>query len=119
MLDYYGHLLVSHVNEGHYSLQKLVEISSENCAKTFGLYPRKGSNIVGTDADFTIVDMNEEWEITKEDKVYTKTQIIPYIGRKMHGKVTQTIVRGRIVMSDGVVDCEPGYGKYITTNGVE
>ncbi len=32
----------------------------------------------------------------------------------MHGKVTQTIVRGRIVMSDGVVDCEPGYGKYIT-----
>lgn len=119
MLDYYGHLLVSHVNEGHYSLQKLVEISSENCAKTFGLYPRKGSNIVGTDADFTIVDMNEEWEITKEDKVYTKTQTIPYIGRKMYGKVTQTIVRGRIVMSDGVVDCEPGYGKYITTNGVE
>ena len=37
--------------EGHYSLQRLVEITSENCAKTFGLYPRKGSNIVGTDAD--------------------------------------------------------------------
>ena len=54
--------------------------------------------------------MNEEWEITKEDKVYTKTQTIPYVGRKMHGKVTQTIVRGRVVMSDGVVDCEPGYG---------
>ena len=114
MLDYYGHLLVSHVNEGHYSLQRLVEITSENCAKTFGLYPRKGSNIVGTDADFTVVDMNEEWEITKDDNVYTKTQTIPYVGRKMHGKVTQTIVRGRIVMSDGVVDCEPGYGKYIT-----
>ena len=80
----------------------------------YSVWPRKGSNIVGTDADFTVVDMNEEWEITKDDNVYTKTQTIPYVGRKMHGKVTQTIVRGRIVMSDGVVDCEPGYGKYIT-----
>lgn len=113
MLDYYGHLLVSHVNEGHYSLNKLVEITSENCAKTFGLYPNKGSNLVGTDADFTIIDLNWEWEITKDDQVYTKTQTIPYVGRKVYGKVTQTIVRGRIIMNEGIVDCEPGYGKYI------
>ena len=119
MLDYFGHLLISHANEGCYSLQKLVEISSENCAKAFGLYPRKGSNIVGTDADFTIADLSEEWEITKDDKVYTKTQTIPYVGRKVYGKVTQTIVRGRIVMNEGVVDCNPGYGKYIISNEKE
>ena len=114
MLDYFGHLLVSHVNEGHYSLEKLVEVSSVNCAKAFGLYPRKGSNIVGTDADFTIIDMDDQWEISEKDVVYTKTQSIPYVGRNMYGRVTQTVVRGRVVMSDGVVDCEPGYGKYIT-----
>lgn len=113
MLDYFGHLLISHMNEGCYSLQKLVEITSVNFAKAFNMYPRKGSNIVGTDADFTIADLNEEWIITEHDKVYTKTQTIPYVGRKVHGRVTHTVVRGRVVMANGIVDCEPGYGKFI------
>jgi len=113
MLDYFGHLLIHHMNMGDYSLQRLVEISSVNCAKAFGFYPRKGSNIVGTDADFTIADLNKVWKITEKDKVYTKTQTIPYVGKEIHGKVTHTVVRGRVVMEDGVVDCEPGYGKYI------
>ena len=117
MLDYFGHLLLNHVNEGHFSMERLVEVTSENCAKAFGLYPRKGSNLIGTDADFTIADMNEEWEITKDDVVYTKTQIVPYVGKKLKGKVTETIVRGRVIMENGVVDCEPGYGKFITTEG--
>lgn len=114
MLDYFGHLLVSHMNEGCYSLQRLVEISSVNMAKTFGFYPQKGSNIVGTDADFTIVDLNREWTVSLEDNVYTKTRTNAYVGRKMHGKVTHTVVRGRVVMREGVVDCEPGWGQYVT-----
>lgn len=114
MLDYFGHLLVSHVNEGCYDLNKLVEITSVNFAKAFGMYPRKGSNLVGTDADFTIVDLNDEWVITEQDKVYTKTQTIPYVGRKMHGRVTHTVVRGSVVMENGVVNGVPGYGKFVT-----
>lgn len=116
MLDFFGHLLVSHMNEGCYSLKRLVEITSVNFAKAFNLYPRKGSNLIGTDADFTIVDLNEEWTITKDYKVYTKTQTNPYIGRKMHGKVKNTVVRGRVIMTDGVVDCEPGWGRYVINN---
>lgn len=114
MLDYFGHLLVSHVNEGDLSLERLVEVTSVNFAKTFGMYPRKGSNLPGTDADFTIVDLNQEWEISEKDTVYTKTQTIPYVGRKMHGKVTGTVVRGRVVMDNGVMDAQPGWGKMIT-----
>jgi dihydroorotase-like cyclic amidohydrolase len=113
MLDYFGHLLVHHMNEGCYSLQRLVEITSVNFAKAFNMYPRKGSNIIGTDADFTLVDLDQVWKISKQDKVYTKTQTIPYIGKEIHGKVTHTVVRGRVVMQDGLVECEPGYGKYI------
>ena len=114
MLDYFGHLLVSHVNEGDLSLEKLVEVTSVNFAKAFGMYPRKGSNVVGSDADFTIVDLNREWVISEQDKVYTKTQTIPYVGRKMHGAVTGTVVRGRVVMENGEVFGEPGYGKFVT-----
>jgi dihydroorotase/allantoinase len=116
MLDYFGHLLVSHVKEGDYSLEKLVEITSVNFARAFDMYPRKGSNIVGTDADFTFVDLNQEWTITEQDKVYTKSQIIPYVGRKMYGKVVGTVVRGSIVMKNGEVNGVPGFGKYIISD---
>ncbi len=113
MLDFFGHLLVHHMNEGCYSLQRLVEITSINFAKTFDLYPRKGSNLPGSDADFTIVDLDQEWTIDLNHKIYTKTRTNPYVGRKLKGKVTETIVRGRVVMQNGVVDCQPGWGKYI------
>lgn len=113
MLDYFGHLLVSHMNEGCYSLQKLVEITSVNVAKIFGFYPQKGSNIVGTDADFTVVDLNEEWTISIHDPIYTKTRTNPYVGRKMYGRVTHTVVRGRVIMDHSAVNCEPGWGNYV------
>lgn len=113
MLDYFGHLLVSHANEGCYSLNRLVDISSANFARAFDMYPRKGSNMVGTDADFTIADLKEEWTITEQDRVYTKSQTIPYVGRRMRGRVTHTVVRGRVVMEDGTVDCERGYGQFV------
>ena len=80
------------------------------------IYMNKGSNLIGTDADFTIVDLNEEWEITEHDKVYTKTQTIPYVGRKMHGRVTHTVVRGSVVMENGEVRGVPGYGKFVTAD---
>lgn len=112
MLDFFGHMLINHMNEGCYSLQKLVEITSVNCAKTFAMYPTKGSNIVGTDADFTIVDLGEEWTIGLDYTVYTKSRVNPYVGRKLKGKVKNTVVRGKVVMADNVVDCEPGWGRY-------
>ncbi|MDR1246015.1 MAG: dihydroorotase family protein [Clostridiales Family XIII bacterium] len=111
--DYFGHILVSHANEGDYSYEKLAEITSVNFAKTMGFYPRKGSNCIDTDADFTIVDMREVWNISKDDTVYTKTQTIPYVGRKLHGKVKYTVLRGRVLMENDAVNCEPGYGKFV------
>lgn len=111
--DYFGHLLISHSLEGDYSLEKLAEITSVNAAKAFGFYPTKGSNIVGTDADFTIVDTNCEWTISKDDKIYCKNQCVPYVGRQMKGKAVYTVVRGKVIMDHGEVAEERGYGKYI------
>ena len=114
MLDWFGHLLLDHVNKGDLSLERLVEVISVNFAKTFGFYPEKGSNLPGTDADFSIADMNHEWTINVKspDEIYSKSKISPYQGRKLKGKMTHTILRGRVIMENGIVDCEPGYGKY-------
>src|SRR4030067_3647232 len=53
-------LMLNEVNKGTLSLEKLVELTSENPAKIFGIYPKKGTIQVGSDADFTIVDLNQE-----------------------------------------------------------
>ena len=119
ILDWFGHMLLNHVSMGDLSLKKLVEVTSVNFAKIFGYYPEKGSNIPGTDADFTIADMNREWtiDVKSPDEIYSKCKVSPYQGRKLKGKATHTIVRGRVIMENGVVDCEPGYGKYCVPLG--
>lgn len=117
LLDWYGHMLLNEVNKGSFTLEKLVEITSVNGARIFGYYPRKGSNIPGTDADFTICDMEREWTVTSE-RIYAKCQLNGYHDRKLKGKVTHTVVRGNVVMEDGEVMGEPGWGKYIVPDRV-
>jgi len=112
MLDWYGHLLLDYVNQGRLSLERLVEVTSANGAKAFGFYPRKGSNLPGTDADFTVCDMDKEWTIDSK-RIYAKCQLSPYHGRKVKGQVTHTVVRGCVVMQNGEVVGTPGFGRFI------
>lgn len=112
VLEWYGHLLLNDVNKGSLTLEKLVEVTSENAAKIFGFYPQKGAIQVGSDADFTIVDLKRGWVITSE-KVYTKCQINPFHGMEIKGKVTHTVLRGQVIMEEGEVIGKPGYGRFI------
>ncbi len=112
LLEWYGHMLLNKVNQGYLTLEKLVQITSVNGARIFGFYPRKGSNLPGTDADFTICDLGREWTVTSE-RVYTKSGLSGYHGRKLKGKVTHTVVRGKVVMADGEVTGQAGWGKFI------
>ncbi len=112
LLEWFGHLLLNEVNKGTISLEKLVEVTSVNAAKIFGFYPRKGVIEPGSDADLIICDLEKEWTITSE-KVYTKTQLNPHHGKKIKGKVTHTILRGKVIMEEGKVIGKPGYGKFV------
>jgi len=98
--------------KGNISLEKLAQVTSVNGAKIFGFYPRKGSILPDTDADFTICDLDREWTINS-DKIYTKCQLNGYHGRRIKGKVTHTVVRGKVIMEEGEVIGQPGYGKFI------
>jgi len=112
ILEWYGHILLNEVNKGNISLERLVEVTSTNGAKIFGFYPRKGAILPGADADLIICDLDREWTITSQ-RVYTKCQINPYHDQKIKGKVTHTILRGKVIMEEGEVIGEPGYGKFI------
>jgi len=99
-------LLLNAVTEGRLTLNQVVALCSENPAKQYGIYPQKGSFVVGTDADFTIIDMNKKGVIDRE-KLHSKSKNSGYHGMEITGYPVGTIVRGHTVMKDGEIVSEP------------
>ena len=104
-------LMLTQVNEGRLSINTYVKHASENPARLFNLYPRKGVIQIGSDADFTIVDMAKEG-IIQSKKLHSKTKITPFDGWKVKGLPVCTIVRGKVVMKDGEIVGKP-QGEFI------
>lgn len=90
----------------------LVRMMSANPARIFGLYPRKGAILPGSDADFAIVDPESEWTL-KEDDLFYRHKESPYVGQRFRGRVERTIVRGETVYQDGEIVGRPGHGRLI------
>ncbi len=111
-LDYYGDLLLDAVNAGKLTLEKLVEVTSVNGARALG-WAQKGTNALGTDADFTICDLDKVWTVGEDFPIYSKPGLDPLYGQTLKGKVTHTIVRGAVVMEGDQVLAKPGYGKFV------
>jgi len=106
-------LLLTEVNNGRISLPQLVRVTSENVARLFGLFPRKGVIQVGADADFVIIDLEKEDTIRKEQLHTRGVDAVPYLGWKVKAMPTHTIVRGELVMQEGEVCGQPGHGIFI------
>ncbi|HVO89402.1 MAG TPA: dihydroorotase family protein [Casimicrobiaceae bacterium] len=104
-------LLLTEVNRGRLSLETLVRMCSEQPAKRFGLYPRKGSLEVGADADLTIVDMRKSKTLTRND-MHTRSGHTSWEGIEVQGMPVHTIVRGETVVRDGTVVGRPGHGRF-------
>lgn len=106
-------LMTEGVNKKKIDMKDLVKICSENNAKRFGLYPRKGNLLPGADADVIIVDANKEVKVEKHFYHGIGKEWSPYFGRTFKGIVEHTIVGGRLVMSGRKVIEEPGRGRYL------
>lgn len=104
-------LVLNAVNEGRLTLEDVVRFCATQPAKRFGLYPRKGSLAVGSDADVTIVDLNREAVFHKED-MHTRSGHTSWEGMRVKGMPIYTIVRGTVVMENGRVRGEAGYGQF-------
>lgn len=105
-------LMLNGVSKGQLTLERLAAVQSENPAKLYGLFPQKGIIQVGSDADFTVVNLQEKWIIHAEE-MHTACGWVPYEGMQITGKVTHTIVRGRVLMQNGTILGIPGFGKFI------
>lgn len=83
------------------NMSQMVAMLSTNPAQIFGIYPQKGSLLVGTDADFIIFDPDEIWTIS-EDTIHSASLYSAFDGTTVVGKAVMTYLRGNLIMGDDV-----------------
>ncbi len=93
------------------SLTRISEIASANPSRHFGLFPRKGTLAVGSDADFAIIDLHRTQVVTA-DSLQSAQDFTPFAGIRLKGWPTETVLRGKLMMKDGEITGEPA-GVYI------
>lgn len=100
------------VSKGRISINRFVELVATNPARLAGLYPRKGTLAIGSDADIMIIDPEKDVEISQK-MLHGKTDYTPFEGWKLKGYPITTISRGNVLVRDGEFVSEPGVGKFL------
>jgi dihydropyrimidinase len=93
-------------------LSHFVRIAATNHAKAYGLYPRKGSIAIGADADIAIWDPTVTRTIRHAD-LHDGSDYTPYEGIAVTGWPVTTLVRGQVVVENGVLAAEKGVGAFL------
>jgi len=102
------------VNRGRISLVRLVQVLSENPARIFGLYPKKGTVAVGSDADLVVFDPTRPFTIRAENQ-HSRVGYTLYEGRTVLGWPEATFQRGQRVLWQGEIVAGPGQGQFLPT----
>jgi len=103
------------VAAGKIDLKKLVACLTENPARVFGLYPRKGTLEIGSDADIVLFDPHTRWTVTA-DQLHMDSDYSIHEGEELQGRVRATILRGKLIVKDGAYVGQPGEGMYLCRN---
>jgi dihydropyrimidinase len=100
------------VVEERISLNRFVALTSTAAAKMFGMFPKKGTIAVGSDADIVIFDPEKEHTFGVENE-HMNVDYSSYEGWKVKGKVETVLSRGRVVIEDGEHKGKAGDGQFI------
>jgi allantoinase len=96
---------------------QFVRQMATNAAQMFGLYPRKGTLAIGSDADVVLFDPNESWVVQAEDLRH-KQQWSPWEGKEITGRVRRTFRRGETIYDETgggepMMLARPGSGRFL------
>ena len=100
------------VNKGRITLNKYVEVASTNAAKIFGMFPKKGTIAVGSDADIVLFDPNEKHTLSAKTH-HMNVDYSAYEGWELTGKVKTVLLRGKVVIDNNDCKVEKGYGQFV------
>jgi dihydropyrimidinase len=105
-------LIYNGVVENRLSLNRFVELTSTAAAKMFGLFPRKGTIAVGSDADIVIFDPEKQQTISASTH-HMNVDYSAYEGKTIRGVVETVLSRGRVVIENGEYKGKPGDGRFL------
>jgi dihydropyrimidinase len=100
------------VRAGRISLNRMVELLSTNPAKLFGLYPRKGTIAVGSDADIIVFDPEKKVTISAATH-HSKSDYNLFEGTEVTGVPEIVLLRGNVLVEDGELVASPGIGQFV------
>jgi dihydropyrimidinase len=106
MLHHFG------VRNGRITLNRFVELTSTNVAKRFGLYPRKGTIAVGSDADVVVWDPEKHLTIAAQTH-HTNVNYNLFEGTEVTGAPEVVLVRGQVIVENDKLVAEPGAGRFV------
>ena len=102
------------VNTGRISVVRLVQVLCENPARVFGLYPKKGTIAVGSDADLVVFDPTRGFTIRAENQ-HSNARYTLYEGRTVLGWPEMSFQRGQRVLWQGEIVSRPGRAQFLPT----
>jgi dihydropyrimidinase len=106
------------VRSGKIPLTRFVDLVSTKAAKVFGLYPRKGTIRVGSDADLVVWDPQSTSMISAASQWQRGGHTI-YEGLSLHGAPRLVFSRGEVVFENGRIEAHPGRGIYLARDQVQ
>jgi dihydropyrimidinase len=92
-------------------LEILIERATRSPARVYGIYPRKGTIAVGSDADLVVVDLEQE-RVVRAPDLQGMSDFSPFEGKRLRGWPVATIKDGKIVARDGKIIARPS-GRYL------
>lgn len=100
------------VMKGRIALTRFVALTATNPARIYGLYPRKGTIVVGGDADLVIWDPERRITVTN-GILHHNVDYTPYEGMELQGWPAATISRGEVICEDGALVVGKGRGQFL------
>jgi dihydropyrimidinase len=100
------------VGAGRISLNRFVELTSTAAAKIFGLFPKKGTIAVGSDADIVIFDPNREQTISAATH-HMRVDYSAYEGWKVKGVTEVVLSKGKVIVWNGEWKGKAGDGRFV------
>ena len=103
---------------GRLPLERFVAVTSTNAARIFGLYPRKGTIEVGSDADLVLWD-EEAVQVVDGSRMQSGAGYSVHDGERVRGWPVMTLCRGEVVYAEGEILGEPGRGEFVAAGAVD
>ena len=100
------------VHGGRFSPNRFVQLVATAPAKLFGLFPRKGTIAIGSDADLVVFDQNQQ-QVIRASTHHMRVDYSMFEGIRVRGVPIHVLLRGRTILAGGRFVGKPGSGEFV------